>query len=99
MRLKGLLVLGLSFLVACASEQGDTGDDGADSPEATEGAWDAESVDSEGSSTHLWIVNRAVDIVAKHAATDETAKKIAAVMNDPACRSRWQQGLYDADFK
>jgi len=98
MRLKGLLVLGLSFLVACASEQGDS-EDGADSPEATEGAWDAESVDKEGSSTHLWIVNRAVDIVAKHAETDETAKKIAAVMNEPACRSRWQQGLYDADFK
>ncbi len=86
-------VLTLPLLAACAA-----GDTDAD-PDAQESAWDAQSVDHEEASTHLWIVNRAVDVLAKHAATDPTAKRMAALMNDPTCRTQWQQGLLDADFK
>lgn len=95
---KSLLVLGLSLLLACAANT-DEGDAGEAAPETQEGAWEAESVDHEAASTHLWIVNRGIELLARHAATDPIAERTVAIMNDSACRAEWQQGLLDADFK
>ncbi len=95
---KTLLILGVSLLCACAGSTDEQSDGDTDEPESTEGAWDAESADHEKDSTHLWIVNRGIDILAKHG-SDEVAKKTVAIMNDAQCRKNWQQGLLDADFK
>ena len=95
--LQYLFVLGLSSLLACATETTDDAP-GEDDPGVTEGAWDAESADHEDASTHLWIVNRGIDILAKHS-DDPVAKRMVSIMNDASCRKQWQQGLLDADFK
>ncbi len=58
--------------------------------------WETESTGEEANSTHLWIVDRAIDILSRH--TDVSAATLALV-TDSTCRSRWQQGLYDADYK
>ncbi len=59
--------------------------------------WDAESATNETDSTHLWIVDRALDLLSSR--TDlPLAASIVSVMNAPGCRSQWQQGLLDADF-
>jgi len=44
--------------------------------------------------THLWIVNHAVAYL--HEGNPEE-KKIAAAMDDQACRAQWEKGLFDAD--
>ena len=59
--------------------------------------WDAESVDDETRSTHLWIVNRAVDLLA--ARGDAQAAAAVALLDAADCRPSWHQGLADADFK
>lgn len=59
--------------------------------------WDAESVDNETRNTHLWIVNRALDILGSHPELD-TANTVFQRLNEPTCRTAWQQGLIDADF-
>lgn len=93
------LVLALSTAVACstqtdASDGEDDGAGGASQPSA----WDAQSVDNEVSSTHLWIVNRGMDILAKHPELP-AAKLATQFMNSESCKKQWQQGLLDADFK
>src|ERR1700722_9916833 len=48
--------------------------------------------------THLWVVNRAIDLLAK--ANDPIARKVVARMNKKganACREQWESGLWDAD--
>ena len=45
--------------------------------------------------THLWVVNRAIDLLAY--SDDPLAKQIAALMNTPAVRTQWEQGLWDGD--
>lgn len=48
--------------------------------------------------THLWVVNRAIDLLAK--SDDLTAKKVVARMNKTgpgACREQWESGLWDVD--
>jgi phospholipase C len=92
--------LGLLFsvgLLAACSSQSDSSDP-ADDGNGVASAWDAESVDHESKSTHLWIVNRGIDILSKHQDLP-AAKKAVALLNDQACRTQWQQGLLDADFK
>jgi len=59
--------------------------------------WDAESVDDETRSTHLWIVNRAFDLLA--ARGDAQSKAAVALLGAADCRPSWHQGLADADFK
>ena len=59
--------------------------------------WDAESVHNEGGSTHLWIVERAIDILGRHS-DNARAKAARTLLQDAACTPRWQQGLFDADF-
>ncbi|HEY8074658.1 MAG TPA: hypothetical protein VIF62_11120 [Labilithrix sp.] len=90
-------LLAVGSLVACSSSQ-DAGADPSADDGAQQSAWDAESVDNESRSTHLWIVNRGIDILAKHQDLPAAARAVA-VLNDQACRSQWQQGLLDADFK
>jgi hypothetical protein len=60
--------------------------------------WEAKSAGDERSSTHLWIVNRAVAILGRH---PELPRAAAAhrLMTDPTCAPRWRQGLFDADYK
>ncbi len=43
--------------------------------------------------THLWVVDRGIDLLAK---SPDTAKA-AGRMNVAACRDQWEQGLWDAD--
>ncbi len=48
--------------------------------------------------THLWVVNRALDLLAKSG--DPVAVKIAARMNKASCRGGdkgWESGLWDGD--
>lgn len=60
--------------------------------------WETASTGDEGNSTHLWIVDHAVAILSRH--TDQPSAAAAYErLTDPACQSRWQQGLYDADYK
>ncbi len=92
------IALALTTAVVACSAQSDSGDDSGGDVGVTEGKWDAESVDNEHSSTHLWIVNRGIDLLAKHPELP-AAKAAVAFMNDPNCRKNWQQGLLDADFK
>jgi hypothetical protein len=60
--------------------------------------WDAESADDETRSTHLWIVNRAVDLLRLQAG-DPQADGIIALLSAADCQPSWHQGLVDADFK
>src|SRR4051794_32862027 len=95
MSLSMFVVLGLATsmsTVACSSSSSE-----GDEPAAQPSAWDAESADDESKSTHLWIVNRGIVILAKH--DDEAARRLVLEMNAPDCRKSWQQGLLDADFK
>jgi hypothetical protein len=45
--------------------------------------------------THLFVVNRALDLLAK--SDDQRARTIAQVMNKPEVRKNWEQGLWDGD--
>lgn len=45
--------------------------------------------------THLWIVNRALELLAR--SDDPGARSFAAMMNQPAIRTKWESGLWDAD--
>ncbi|MGZ3407191.1 MAG: hypothetical protein ACXVAN_12150 [Polyangia bacterium] len=71
----------------------------ASRPDGTRQAdWDDESVDDETRSTHLWIVDRALGLLAGR--TDLPQAAAAITLLDAAdCRPSWHQGLADADFK
>jgi len=45
--------------------------------------------------THLWVVNRGLDLLAK--SSDPVAVTAVKKMGESACKARWQQGLYDGD--
>lgn len=45
--------------------------------------------------THLYIVNRAIELLAK--SDDPTARAFAAEMNLPANRNQWENGIWDGD--
>jgi phospholipase C len=60
--------------------------------------WAVNSVIDEAGSTHLWIVDRAVDTVGQRLDLPGAASAHAR-MTDAACKARWQQGLYDADYR
>jgi hypothetical protein len=60
--------------------------------------WAVNSVGDEAGSTHLWIVDRAVDAVGQRLDLPAAASARAR-MTDVACKARWQQGLYDADYR
>jgi phospholipase C len=95
---KVLATLSLCVLFSCAS----AGDDDNLSQTGTVSGktvdWEAGSVTEEGQSTHLFIVNRAIGILGNHL-SDAHAASAYNRLTDSACRSRWQQGLYDADHK
>ena len=61
-------------------------------------AWATNSVADEAGSTHLWIVDRAADVLGAHLDVAGAAKARAWLTNT-SCKARWQQGLYDADYK
>ena len=89
--------LSLCLLFGCAS----TGDDDLSETGTVSGKtayWEAGSATDEGQSTHLFIVNHAITILGHHM-SDAHASSAFNRLNATACRSRWQQGLYDADHK
>jgi hypothetical protein len=45
--------------------------------------------------THLFVVRQALALLGRSA--DADAKKVAALMNQPACQAEWETGLWDAD--
>jgi phospholipase C len=93
-----VVALAITVLLTACAAPSDEDAEPADAPTTQESAWDTESADHEGESTHLWIVDRAIDILAKHGG-DATAARAVALLNKPGCRTNWQQGLVDADFK
>jgi phospholipase C len=93
-RVSCLAGLGLLATVACGS----SGDDGSGGGDSAGSAWDTESPNDETKSTHLWVVNRGLDILAKHTAEVKGASNTLAWMNDEQCRASWQDGLFQADF-
>jgi len=84
------LLLATSAACAGAAEPEDVG--------TTESAWEAHSVHNEGASTHLWLVERALDILAKHPGHARAAAA-HALLEDPTCKPHWRQGLFDADYR
>ena len=48
-----------------------------------------------GGNTHLWIVNRAIELLAK--SDNPTARNVVARMNNKVCRERWESGLWEVD--
>lgn len=93
---KALFGLALSAAVTACAAQSD--DANPTSPDEQASAWDAESATNEAESTHLWIVNHAIGVLAKHT-DDPVAARMSALLDDATCRASWQQGLLDADFK
>jgi hypothetical protein len=81
-----------TLATACSAPQ----DDAADEVGASAQAWDTQSVTNEAQSTHLWIVERAVDILAGRSET--ASRKAVLLMRNATCATNWRQGLYDADF-
>ncbi len=59
-------------------------------------AWDAQSVTDETRSSHLWVVERGVDLLVGR--TESASRKAVRLMEHPTCATNWRQGLYDADF-
>jgi hypothetical protein len=103
---KPLTILLAVFLAGCAGEAS-SGDaqlaeipvSSASLPDGTRQTdWDAESVTDETRSTHLWIVNRALGLLAGRPDLPQ-ANAAATLLNATDCRPSWQQGLADADFK
>jgi hypothetical protein len=45
--------------------------------------------------THLWVVNRGLDLLAK--SSDPVAVTAVKKMGESACKAQWQRGLYDGD--
>ncbi|MCX7571532.1 zinc dependent phospholipase C family protein [Tumebacillus sp. DT12] len=77
--------LGLTAAVAPATE----------SPTAH--AWGADAPHDPEHSTHLWIADNAIEIMARN--TDGTVKaNEVGYLNDPQYRNQFEQGLYDADY-
>lgn len=91
-----LPVLSVVLLVACASSPETSAPD--EDLEVTTGSWETESVVDETHSTHLFIVERALDILQRHPETPGAAR-IRTWMSASRCLPEWQQGLFDADYK
>ena len=87
----GAVAVAAIAMVACSSSGGDVTDSAG-------GAWDTESPNDETKSTHLWVVNRGMDILKKHTGEIGGAANTLAWMNDAQCKEHWQDGLLQADF-
>jgi phospholipase C len=91
------------ILAGCAGEASSGDDVLAEFPTIAASAgtrqaeWDAESVNDETQSTHLWIVNRAINLLA--ARSEPQAVAAVALLRASDCVPQWHQGLADADFK
>lgn len=60
--------------------------------------WATNSITEEAGSTHLWIVDRAVDVLGAHL-DNAAASRARARLTNATCKTRWQRGLYDADYR
>ena len=89
-----LLFSALAFVVVgvgCASPSDET------APASASLEWNAQSFHEETSSTHLWIVDRALDLLEHQGDADRT-RAFREMMSSEPCQRAWQQGLLDADF-
>jgi hypothetical protein len=93
--MNGLRAVAVVCLVAISTACGDADEPAVDTDEAS---WEAASVHQEASSTHLWLVERALDILAKHP-DHGRARAAIALLEDQGCKARWRQGLFDADYR
>lgn len=95
MRLAATLVAFPLFALAFAGCSAPAAE-GTDELASNAQAWDTQSVTDEAQSTHLWIVDRAVDILAGR--SEAASKKAVRLLQNATCATNWRQGLYDADF-
>jgi len=86
---RAALPLLLLTLSACAEP--------ADAPGSEPIAWETQSPNEELHSTHLWIVDRAIDQLGRQGTTAATSAY--RLLTKASCRNAWQQGLFDADYK
>jgi hypothetical protein len=99
MRGAAWLVIGActaAFVGGCAASSAGP-EPAEESVSQSEQAWEAMSPTNESESTHLFVVARAVDILARHPELP-SARVMKNLMSDATCRARWQAGLYDADW-
>lgn len=91
------LFLAMSGVVACSDGTTDLSEPRDDQHvgQVTQ-EWAAASATSEAKSTHLWIVDRAITMLAT--SSDPKALAMREMMNGATCRAQWQQGLLDADY-
>jgi phospholipase C len=68
-------------------------------PDSIAPEWSAESVSDETHSTHLWIVDRAHDLLNARGAADPAAHGAVTWLDRADCAPSWRQGLVDADYK
>jgi hypothetical protein len=87
--LRGLaLLLVLSLANCVARNDADTVDSN----------WEADSVIDERGSTHLFVVQNAIKILA-HEADSPEARQLLVQLEEPECAFQWKLGLHDADFR
>jgi phospholipase C len=98
-RLASILALtaGSAFLATACSGASDSATEERDDEHTGTAAqhWETKGTTGEHS-THVWIVERAIDLLATKNA--EEANGIRAILNDATCDPRWRQGLNDADY-
>jgi Zinc dependent phospholipase C len=88
----------LAIVTMLAAACSDAGTDPQLPPGELVPFWETLSPTNEAQSTHLWIVDRAVDVLGKHQDLRPAAAAYR-LLRDPTCLPRWQQGLIDADYK
>lgn len=88
--LMGVLSLGLNTAPVNAW---DAGIKGCKHTECLDGTYQGYGSGWSGN-THLWLVNRAIEQLS---AMGGAGKMIAARMNEPSCRTQWENGLWETD--
>ncbi len=86
-------LLFLGSLIACSAA---TAEDEEVASHADE--WEAQSPVHAEKSTHLWIVQSALEVLGRHEDL-RPAHVIRTKMTSPTCLTAWEQGLFDADFR
>lgn len=93
---KGSLVIS-TLLAACAVDGSQAEPDSVEIDDPTP-YWAINTIADEAGSTHLWIVDRAADVLGVH--TDiAAASRARNWLLNATCKPRWQRGLYDADYR
>jgi len=64
-------------------------------------AWDIDSYTDESKATHLFIVNRALDLLGDpdRAPNPNASRLRREMLENSTCNEAWRRGLYDADYR